>query len=75
MKRSFSAHARVNELEYRALNMIAVHESISPSEAIRLLIHQECGRRGMPPGLVDFYSEAPGPINPEVHNERPDPRR
>jgi len=75
MKRNFSVHARTTEKEYRALDMIAMHENINPSEAIRLLIHNECGRRGMPVGLVEFYKELPDQTAVEVKNEQPDPRR
>jgi hypothetical protein len=66
MKRYFFIHARVSEKEYRALNMLANHENTNVSEAIRLLIHQECERRGMPPGLIDFYRELPDPVSSEV---------
>jgi antitoxin component of RelBE/YafQ-DinJ toxin-antitoxin module len=64
--KNYSIGARVDEKEYRALSMIAAHQNLSPSAALRWLIHQECERRGMPPGLVQFYDKLPALVSLEV---------
>lgn len=57
MKRTLSIHARVSEPEYHALNMIALRESVNPSEALRSLIHAECDRVGVPISKAKLYEE------------------
>ena len=54
MKRNFHVHIRVSALELHALEKISRRESINPSEVLRLLIREECARRGMPISEVEF---------------------
>jgi hypothetical protein len=68
MRRSYALQTRATEQEARALDMIATHQNLSPSAALRWLIHEECQRCGMPIGLVNFYRELPDPVSPEVSN-------
>jgi antitoxin component of RelBE/YafQ-DinJ toxin-antitoxin module len=57
MKRNNFIHFRVSDQEYHALNIIAQREGINPSEAMRMMLREDCSRRGLSIGLVEFYKD------------------
>jgi len=58
MYRNKRLNLRLAEKEYRALESIARQESVSISEAARLMIREGCQRRGMSP--VGFMVDVGG---------------
>jgi hypothetical protein len=59
MKRTFSIHARVSEEEFQAFNLLATRESVSTSEALRLMLRREFDRRGLAIGMAKFNNKIP----------------